>query len=77
MSLGRYLSSLTKPELEEIREQCNLSDDELAIFKMLSKSKSRLEICDFLGLSERTTDRRIKKLKRKVEEINGNNKARG
>ena len=26
--LGKYLSSLTKPELEELKDQLNLTDDE-------------------------------------------------
>ena len=32
MRLGKYLSSLTKPELDELKEQLNLSDDELLVF---------------------------------------------
>ena len=36
MRLGKYLSSLTKPELEELKEQLNLSDDELEVFEHLS-----------------------------------------
>ena len=32
MRLGKYLSSLTKPELEELRDLLNLSDDEYPIF---------------------------------------------
>ena len=38
MRLGKYLSSLTKPELEELKEQLNLSDDELLVFDNLSKN---------------------------------------
>lgn len=33
MRLGKYLSSLTKPELEELRDLLNLSDDEYPILK--------------------------------------------
>ena len=41
MRLGKYLSSLTKPELEELKEQLNLSDDELKVFNNLSKNRSK------------------------------------
>ena len=39
MRLGMYLTSLTKPELEELRERLNLTDDELLIFDLLSRGK--------------------------------------
>ena len=32
MRLGKYLSSLTKPELEELKDLLNLTDDEEKIF---------------------------------------------
>ena len=32
MRLGKYLSSLTKPELEDLKEKLNLTDDEEMIF---------------------------------------------
>ena len=32
MKLRSYLSSLTKPELEELKEQLNLAEDEELIF---------------------------------------------
>lgn len=28
MNLGKYLSSMIKPELEELKEVCNFTDDE-------------------------------------------------
>lgn len=66
MRLGRYLTSLTKPELEEYLNDCNFSEEEAEIFKMLSKGKSAIEICDKMGLSESGLYRRIAKIKRKV-----------
>lgn len=73
MSLIRYLTSLTKPELERLTNECNFSDDEQEVFDMLSRNKSTLEISFKLGLSKRTTDRRIESIKRKVDKINGKN----
>lgn len=73
MSLIRYLTSLTKPELERLTNECNFSDDEQEVFDMLSRNKSTLEISFKLGLSKRTTDRRIENIKRKVDKINGKN----
>ena len=32
MRLGKYLSSLTKPELEELKDLLNLTDDEEEVF---------------------------------------------
>ena len=46
MRLGMYLTSLTKPELEELRERLNLTDDEEVVFKGLSKGRSRIRIAD-------------------------------
>lgn len=73
MGLARYLTSLTKPELERLTQECNFSDDEQEVFDMLSRNKSTLEISFKLGLSKRTTDRRIENIKRKVDKINGKN----
>jgi len=67
MRMGKYLSSLTKPELEFIINNCNFNDDELHIFNCLSKSKSVQEIAFALGMSTRTVDRRIKNLSNKIE----------
>lgn len=67
MRLGKYLSSLTKPELEEIIEFCNLSEEEKIIFNMLSTRKSIIEISDKSMLAERTVKRRIKAISEKVE----------
>ena len=71
MRLGKYLSGLTKPELEEFIENCNFSEEEGIIFTMLSKNKSIVEICEKEGISISTANRRIFGIKRKVEKING------
>lgn len=65
--LGKYLSSLTKPELEELKDQLNLTEEEITIFDMLAKRKSIFEISDKTILSERTVKRRIKSFCEKIE----------
>lgn len=67
MRLGKYLSSLTKPELEELKCNSIFSDCEIIILDMLSVQKSRVEISNKLCVSEPTIDRRIKTIKEKIE----------
>lgn len=67
--LGKYLSSLTKPELEELKEQLNLTDDEEVVFFQLSKGRSKIIVADNCGISPRTVDTRIKSINTKIERI--------
>ena len=71
--LGKYLSSCIKPELEELKNKCNFTDDEKIVFEMLSKNKSIAEIGIETKMSETTISRRISDIKRKVEKVNGKN----
>lgn len=76
MSLGKYLSTLTKPELDEFCGKSNFSDDEYVVFRMLSKGKSITEIAINLSVCERTINRRVKAIKNKllrIEGLNGKN----
>lgn len=66
MRFGSYLSSLTKPELEEIENVCNFSEEEGIIFYMLSKNKSLTEISMKNQISLSTLKRRIISIKEKV-----------
>ena len=72
MRLGKYLSSLTKPELEELKGQLNLSDDNLLIFDFLSIGKTRQEISIKTCMSGRTIDRKIREIKNKIFKIDNN-----
>ena len=69
MRLGKYLSSLTKPELEELKELLNLSDDELKVFENLSKNRSKVTIADNCLVSVSTVDNRIKSINKKIMRI--------
>ena len=69
MRLGKYLSSMTKPELEEIRENLNLTDDEEMVFMQLSKGRNKTYIADNCMISISTVDNRIKAINKKIDRL--------
>lgn len=69
MRLGKYLTTLTKPELEEIRELLNLTDDEEMIFLQLSKGRSNITVADNCKVSISFVDSRIKSINNKLNKI--------
>lgn len=73
MSLGRYLSSLTKPELEAIYAKANFTEEEQKIFAMMSKGCSITEIAIKRSVCERTINRRIKNISSKILRVGGKN----
>lgn len=73
MRLGKYLSSLTKPELDKIKEQLNLTDDEEIVFLNLSKGRSKTTTADNCKISISTVDTRIRSIKDKLLRLEGVN----
>ena len=71
MRMGKLLSSLTKPELEEIVTNANFTDDEQKIFEFLKKDKCIAEIAINLCVCERTINRRIKNIDNKISKVGG------
>lgn len=71
MRLGKYLSSLTKPELEELADKLNLTDDEEMVFLQLSKGRTKLIVADNCGVSLPTIDNRIRSINLKLNKIKG------
>ena len=69
--LGKYLSSLTKPELEELKDQLNLTDDEEMVFCQLSKGRSNVTVADNCRVSSSFVDSRIKSISVKVNRLGG------
>lgn len=67
--LGKYLSSLTKPELEELKELLNLTDDEEIVFNELSKGRSRISVSDKCMVSCATVSNRIRCIQNKISRI--------
>ena len=69
MRLGKLLSSMTKPELEELRENLNLTDDEDLVFVQLSKGRNKTYIADNCMISISTVDNRIKAINSKIDRL--------
>lgn len=66
MNLGMLLSSKIKPELDELREICNFTDEEEIVFTELSKRRSKVYIAEKLSISCSTVSNRIKAIQIKV-----------
>ena len=69
MRLGKILSSLTKPELEELKENLNLTDDEIGVFQGLAKGRSKLKIAEDCLVSVSTVSNRIKAIQTKYDRL--------
>lgn len=66
MRLGKYLTSLTKPELEKLKELLNLTDEEEKVFNELSKGRSVIMAAEKCLISTSTVDNRTKAIKEKI-----------
>ena len=71
MRLGNYLSSLTKPELEELKELLNLTEDEEEVFNNLSRGRSNIQTSNICMVSVSTVDKRIKTISAKLTRLKG------
>ena len=72
MRLGKYLSSLNKPEVEKRINICGFTQEEEKIIYLSFEGKSRVEIAQAVQISTRTLDRRILHIKDKILKY-GNN----
>lgn len=66
-------SDFTKPELERIIENANFTEEEVRIFKLLSQGRSITEIAMRLSVCDRTVNRKIIKIKKKISKLEGYN----
>lgn len=66
MNLGKYLSSMIKPELEELKEICHFTDEEETVFDELSKGRSRIYVAEKYAWSCSTVSNRIKSIQNKI-----------
>ena len=69
MRLGRYLTSLTKPELELLKNNLNMTEEQTKIFELLLKGSSRQMISDRLMVSPATVGNRIGEIVKKIERL--------
>lgn len=67
--LGKYLSSLTKPELEELKDLLNLTEDEELVFMQLSRGRSKIIVSDNCKISVSTVDNKIKAINLKMDRL--------
>lgn len=67
--LSKYLSSLTKPELEGLMELLNLTEDEEKVFIGLSKGRSITRISQENFVSAGTISNRISAIRKKMMRV--------
>ena len=63
---GIRFTEITKREILWLEENCNFTPDELAVFRLRTAGASVIGICMQLHMSERTAQRRIQKIKKKI-----------
>lgn len=59
----------TKEEYEILKEKMMLNDELSKIFEMRIKGYSIIEMCFELNMSEATVNRRINKIRKKLEKV--------
>jgi hypothetical protein len=62
---------MTKPELEDLKEQLNLTDDVEMIFLQLSKGRSNVTTAYNCKVSSSFVDSRIKSINSKINRLGG------
>ena len=69
MTFINIKTEFTEPECDYFRRMCNFTEDERAVFDLRVKGKSIIEISMKLPMAERTVNRRIKDIKRKIHKV--------
>lgn len=63
------LTEFTKAECDKLREECNFTPDERAVFDLRSSARSIVEISMTMNISESTVNRRIHAIKKKILKV--------
>lgn len=63
------LTEFTKAECDKLREECNFTPDERAVFDLRSAAHSIVEISMEMNISESTVNRRIHAIKKKILKV--------
>ena len=63
------LAEFTKPECDYFRENCNFTAEEQAVFDLCVRHRSVAYISIQLNMAERTVNRRIQSIKRKIYKV--------
>ena len=69
MRLGKYLVSLTKSELESVKGELNLSDDELLVFECLARGKSIVATSEQCKMATSTVSNKVKDIVAKLKRL--------
>lgn len=59
-------SEFTARECDYFRMQCNFTPEERAVFDLRVRDESVVKIADSLNMSQRTVDRRLASIKKKI-----------
>ena len=59
----------TEPELDQLRQLCNFSDDELEYFNLRAKHKSNIFISIEMNVSEAQVSKLAKRVKDKIKRV--------
>lgn len=62
-------TEFTRPECDRFRQDCNFTPEERAVFDLAVQNNSNVQIGLELGMSQRTVDRRLKSVKRKIIKV--------
>lgn len=63
------LSKFTTPKIKYLRENLNLTDDELVVFNMLAKKKSQVQIATKLNCSISLVSQLTARIKKKMRDL--------
>lgn len=62
-------TEFTRLECDRFRQDCNFTPEERAVFDLAVQNKSNIQIGLELGMSQRTVDRRLRGVKRKIIKV--------
>lgn len=62
-------TEFTRLECERFRRDCNFTPEELAVFDLAVQNKSNVQIALDLNMTQRTVERRIRSVKRKIIKV--------
>lgn len=65
----RLKGGLTRPEADRLRELCNFTSDEMAVFDLLVQGKTIVEISMAIPTSTATVERRMKAIRAKAARV--------
>lgn len=63
------ISKMVLSELEYVRQNANLTEDEAKVFEYLAQGKSIVQISDLMCISTATVSRRIHDIKFKINKL--------